>query len=283
MLSLSEKKQLTIKQVIHNLKKLNKRLLFIEGNIGAGKTHFINNDLSNHEIFSVDFKQYKVKDKYHIYYEGINERHLVNLSKIIDKTRSEKAAPYILRFQNSIQRKSIYYVNFAIKKNLDAIFDRSFIGHYVFALAYYFTGYINKQQLLDYEKFNGFDWKKKKLPIDKSKFIILHIFKTVRKCSENIEKRNNESDKFITREYLYIIQWCYYCFYRHFGLLNSKEKFSYCESERFKYINFNTFDVIRPILKINRIKERMELYAFQENYIDIEYEKSFHLTVIKPT
>lgn len=269
---------LVCKRIQEKLLEQNKQILIIEGNIGAGKSTFCkhlflkkcNPDDYDHHYLHVE--------------EGINERHLVKFSRKLKEFPydNEKA---IWRFENNITNKSHFLLKKAVKQTLCSekyyIFDRSILGHYVFLLLYYFMGYIDEQIVINYERQYGISWKLKVMPFLYDNCIILHLFKYVENCFINKNKRGHDSDEFVTKHYLQLIEWCYYCVYNHFKLLVKRVVFGY-PVDRWNLndqTNKMPFNNIRQYLIIGRIKKRFKLYAFPEYYIALQYLKYCPVTL----
>ena len=266
---------LIVKKIEQELIFQNKKILIIEGNIGCGKTTFIENFFLNQKTFGNDSeeKNKTFKKKFIYFRECYNERKLIELSEKI-KNKDPDLSKYIIKYERIVLNKSLFGIRIINRKNKYGLFDRNFIGHYVFTLLYYFTGLISKYQLLEYEQQYGFNWKTKKLPFPKDKYIVLHIFQNVEHCFRNIKERNRLSDQYITETQLFLIEWCYYCFYEHYELFDKKTVFPYPITPFKKMIiERKSFEIIRKELIIPRVKERINLYAFYELTIEIFYDK----------
>ena len=271
---------LVCKQIQNELKKQNKMIIVIEGNIGVGKSTFCKH------LFLKKCNPDNFGNHYLHVEEGINERQLVKFSRKL-KENPYDCEKVIWRFEHNITNKSFFLLEKSIKTTLNSdkyyLFDRSIIGHYVFLLLYYFLGYIDEHIILNYEKIYKFNWKLKIIPFLDDNCIILHLFQYAEDCFTQKNKRNHESDKLVTMDYLQLIEWCYFCVYTHFNLLKKKIVYGY-PIDRWNLnqeTNKKSFEHIRKHLRIDRVKNRFKLYAFPEYFIELQYLKYCPVT-LKP-
>lgn len=175
-------------------------IIFIEGNIGAGKTTFLKL-LENSGYFNEKYPNKKIA----YVYEPVNEwtEYKDSNGKDILTYFYEDQSRYGFSFQWYVFMTRIRAINKAIEAGADILFvERSiFTDRNVFMKSLYEKGKLSE---IEHKMYNDwFDWISAKFLINNYKFVYLYL--STEECYNRILKRSRDAEAVIEYDYLDLI------------------------------------------------------------------------------
>ena len=294
-------------KLIDHLASFNKRqymehcYVSLEGNIGSGKSTLLEYAKSYSsllasstvfEFFCLNKETILEDQVTQLYKYGIE----LTKNKMHPKNRRNRKVimdlkDRISRHEYNLYQKEVrfnYFEYDSLRKRMllrnkfiVCLSDRDLIGHYAFMVMTYLRGFVSYKHLLFYEKEAGIDRQHKIFPRQPEKYeIIIHIFRPVNECYDNIQNRGNDSDKILRQDDLYLYQYAMFMVYKHFSLFETHGVYIYSFSQERESSNYSCFsftDYVEPQLTRNRYYKvfgtknyekysENEIYAFYTYY-----------------